>query len=56
MPTKPTEPTKQKESVAFSVTWGDSPAAIEVIDVCEFTAVWGSPSGRVDVLQIDARI
>jgi hypothetical protein len=46
------QPGFSKESAAFSVAWGDSPAAASVFagneqdrrtNVCEFTAVWGSP-------------
>jgi hypothetical protein len=57
MPIKPIKQNKPqprfpKESAVFSVAWGGSPAAMNVIagnerdrrtNVCEFTAVWGSP-------------
>jgi hypothetical protein len=61
MPIKPIKQNKPqpgflKESAAFSVAWDDSPAAGNVIagtekdrrtKVCDFTAVWGSPAGRI---------
>jgi hypothetical protein len=58
-PIKPNKPQPRfmqsrfpKEAAAFSAAWGDSAAAVNVIagkerdrriNVCEFTAVWGSP-------------
>jgi hypothetical protein len=61
MPIKPIKQNKPqawflKESAAFSVDWGESPVAGNVIagtekdrrtKVCDFTAVWGSPAARI---------